>query len=50
MYTHDVTNSNVVLLTGYNEVAVIPRGATNLRIEQRGFNHSKDDGIYLGKS
>ena len=37
-------------LTGYNNVAVIPKGASNIRIEQHGFGRSKEDGIYLGET
>ena len=39
-----------VYLTGYNNVAVIPKGASNIRIEQHGFGRSKEDGIYLGET
>ena len=37
------------MLTGYNSVTRIPKGATNIDIRQYAPNDSKDDDMYLGK-
>lgn len=37
------------LLADYNNVTIIPAGATNIDIRQLGYRHLPDDENYLGK-
>ena len=37
------------IIAGYHNVSLIPAGATNIDIQQHGYQHLKDDENYLGK-
>ena len=41
--------TSLFVISGYHNVSVIPVGATNIDIQQHGYQHLKDDENYLGK-
>ena len=45
-YNYLQTVANI--FKGYNEVGVIPRGASSILIQQNGYNGRKNDDNYLG--